>query len=160
MAEFGNVPLGPPRDRLERFTAACVVGEPEQLREVLTSDARGWSPALSYGSRSEAVTLLRDHATHLLVVEFTPEVMWWIAPCLCAYWSLVAIQAEPLLVADDVLVDACDEPVYLTGASMITMREERATFVATYYDEGSLVEQVILRSNPGLEGGGTSPLPV
>ena len=160
MAEAGNVPLGPQRDRLERITAACVVGEPEQLGEVLTSDARGWSPALSYWSRFEAVTLLRDHATHLLVVEFTPSVMWWIAPCVCAYWSLVAIHAEPLLVADDVLVDACDEPVYLSGASMITLRAERATAVDTYYDEGSLVEQVILRSNPGREEGGISPLPV
>ena len=130
------------------------MGEPEQLRHVLTSDARGWSPAISYSSRSEAVTLLRDHASPLLVVEFAPDVMWWTSPCLCVEWSLVAVHAEPFLVADDVLIDVCEEPVHLTGASIVTLRDDRAAAVHTYYDEGSLVEQVILRGDSMLDGGG------
>ncbi len=139
---------GPARTHLENLITTGVVGEPEQLRHALTDDARGWSPALSYSSRSEAVALLRDHISPLLVVEFAVERVWWTAPWICSEWSLVAVHAEPFLVGDDLLIDVREEPVRLAGASMIEVRDGRMATVHTYYDEGSLVEQVILANRP------------
>ncbi len=133
-----------PANRFERLIATGVAGEPEQLHHSLTADAHGWSPAFWYSSRTEAVTQLRDHTSPLLVVDFAVDRLWWSAPWLCSEWSLVALHADPFLVADDVLIDVCDAPVHLAGASVIELRDDRMATVHTYYDEGALVEQVIL----------------
>ena len=88
--------------------------------------------------------MLRDHISPLLVVDFAVHRVWWTDPWICSEWDLIAVHAEPFLVADDVLIDVCDEPVRLAGVSVIEVRGDRMATVHTYYDEGSLVEQVIL----------------
>ena len=142
----GNVPPGPQRDRLERLIATGVVGRtgtaaprPDQRRSRLVAGVQ------------LLVAIRSGHAAAR--PRLSPARRRVRSPTRCggrrrasvSEWSLVAVHAEPFLVADDVLIDVCDEPVHLAGASMITLRDDRVATVHTYYDEGSLVEQVILR---------------
>lgn len=145
-----QVPEGPRRRRLEHLVETAVVGEPEHLHRALSDDAVGWSPAVSYGSRSEAEAVLRDHVAPLLVTEFIVNALWWSSPSLVAAWHLVAVHAEPFLVADDLLIDVSDVPIDLDGASICEVDGDRIRRIQTYYDEASLVEQVVLDgSNAG-----------
>ena len=102
---------------------------------------------------------MRDHTSPLLVVAFAVDRLWWSAPWLCSEWTLVALHADPFLVADDVLIDVSDAPVHLAGASVIELRDDRMATVHTYYDEGALVEQVILGERVAAGEGARLSLP-
>ena len=134
-----------------------VVGEAEQLQHVLTDDANGWTPALSYVARHEALSTLPEHLSPLLVTKFRVDRLMRAPPFLFAEWRLVAVQSEAFLVADDVLIDVSDEPVHLCGASVAKLRGQRIESVHTYYDEAVLVEQLILRVGGDAAGRGLDP---
>lgn len=131
----------------ERFAIviqAVVVGEPEQLQSALTADAIGWSPALSYTSRAEAVLSLHEHPAALSVTEFDVVRLLRPSPFLVAEWHLAAVHDQPFLVADDRLIDVSERPVHLHGTTVAKVRGLRIEAVHTYYDEAALVEQVLL----------------
>lgn len=134
------------RHLLEQLVKVAVVGEPEQLRHALTEDATGWSPSWCFGSRSEAEEVLRAHACPLLVIEFAVAGLFWSRPYVIAEWALRAVQAEPFFVADDWLIDVNDDPVSLVGCSIMKLHGQAIGRVHTYYDEASLIEQVVLRA--------------
>jgi hypothetical protein len=147
----------PERERLENVIETLVVGEAEQLQHVLTDDAIGWTPALSYATRHEALSALPAHISPLRVTEFWVDRLMRAPPFLFAEWHLVAVPSEPFLVADDVLIDIGDEPVHLCGASVAKERGQRVESVHTYYDEAVLVEQLILRVGDDGAGRGLDP---
>lgn len=151
MSGLGTVQPGRGRRLLERLIEVAVVGEPEQLRHALAADATGWSPSWQFGSRSEAEAALRNHTAPLLVTEFDAESLFWSPPYLSAEWTLRAVHAEPFFVADDWLIDVNDDPVSLVGCSILKLRGQEIGVVHTYYDEASLIEQVVLRATSSAE---------
>jgi hypothetical protein len=122
----------------------AVVGGPDQLGEALTEDVRGWSPALTFETRAEAEGALHDRVTSLTVLSFEVDALFWAEPLAFAEWRLDATVDDPLLVADDVLVEARGRPLSLAGATVAELRRGRVAAVRTYYDEAALIEQVIL----------------
>lgn len=131
-------------DELISVIRVAVVGGPDPLGEALTEDARGWSPALAFATRAEAEAAVRDQASPLTVLSFDVEDLYWAEPVVFAEWRLDAVVTEPLLVADDVLVEARGRPVTLAGATVAELRGGRVVVVHTYYDDAALIEQVIL----------------
>lgn len=132
------------REHFEAAIEAAVVGEPDQLQGVLTVDAVGWSPALRYGSREEAVAALREHPAALSVTEFHIVRLIRPPPFLVAEWHLAAVHDQAFLVADDLLIDVSQNPLHLSGTTVAKVRGTLIEAVHTYYDEASLVEQVVL----------------
>ncbi len=134
-----------------------MVGEPEALPRVLTDDAEGWSPTLAYCTRAEAQTQLLQEPWPLLVVQFRVTSLIWSPPLLFAEWHLDAIQSGPMLVADDILIEATHGTIALAGASVARMRGDRICAIHTYFDDADLIEQLLVdtrdhrRRDTGLE---------
>ncbi len=131
------------RHHLEWAIGVALVGEPDRLGDALTSDAVGWSPGWTFASRTEAEEKRRAHASSLAVNRFTVDHLWWSAPTAVAEWHIEAQHDAPLLVADELLVEASHHPVCIAGVSIARFAGDRIAHLHTYYDDASVIEQVL-----------------
>lgn len=140
----GSVDEGPHRALLEHLITTALFGDADKLPTVLTDDARVWSPSVCFSSAAEARSLLGDNPSTLAVSQFRFDRLSWAAPCAVAEWRLTAQHVEPLLIGDDVLIEGSDAPVTLVGASIAELRGDRIAGLHTYFDDASLIEQVVM----------------
>jgi hypothetical protein len=137
------------RRHLEWAIETALVGEPDHLGDALTSDAVGWSPGWTFASRTEAEEKRRAHASSLAVNRFTVDHLWWSAPTAVAEWHIEAQHDAPLLVADELLVEASHHTVCLAGVSVARFADDRIAHLHTYYDDASVIEQVLAPHTTG-----------
>lgn len=133
----------PRRRRLEVALQAGVIGDLDSAGRALTVDAACWSPSLSVGSLSEAEAALAERPAVLAVDEFRIEGLWWCDPVAIAEWHVAASVVGPLLVCDEVLVERSGGRVDVFGASFAALRDGRIAAMHTYFDEASVIEQVL-----------------
>jgi hypothetical protein len=114
------------------------------LREHLVDDAVGWSPSMTYTSRREAEEVLSDSTALLTVSELRLEQVAWSEPRAFVEWSGEVGQSGTLLVGEEHVVDGTDRVVTLVGASIIWFRGHRVAAVHTYFDEATLIEEIIV----------------
>lgn len=144
-----RLPVEPPqpsvdRARAEHLVEVAVVGDPSGLADVLTPDAVGWSPTLQFSSRAEAETALRGCHTCLHILRFHVDHLWSSTFNLFAEWSAEMTSTGPLLVGDDVLIDADERRVFIVGASAISLLGDRISAIHTYFDDAAVIEQLLL----------------
>lgn len=144
-ADNGELAVDDPRrSRLEAAMRAAVVGDLDSVVHVLTADAAGWAPSGSFNSLAEAVGALDDQPEALAVDDFRFEGLWWCRPVAIAEWLAETSISGPLLLGGDVLVDRTGHRVAVAGASFALFEDDRVAAVHTYFDEASLIEQVLL----------------
>jgi hypothetical protein len=132
------------RARIEQLIEVAVVGDANRLRDVLTADAVGWSPTLTFNSRAEAESALRECHSCLSIRAFKVDQAWWSASNVFAEWSAEVVSTGPLLVGDDVLVETADRRVHLVGASLVYLLGDRISEIHTYFDDAAVIEQLLL----------------
>ena len=141
--------------RLDRFTElirAAVVGEPPELHLALSEGAVGWSPAGEFACRDEAVTHSAQSVSSLSVERFRVLMLRWSEPLVFSEWWLGARQEDPLLIGEDVLIEPTGRVIELVGATVAEVRDDRVVVAHTYFDDASLIEQIILgRRRPHVE---------
>lgn len=139
---------------LAQMIAAALVGDLDQVEDVLTADVEVWSPSVYLRSREEVTAALRDEMPVLAIVAFEIEHLTRTGATVFAEWRLVARQSDPLLVDDDVLVETTDEPITLGGVTMARVRDGGIARLHSYYDAAALIEQLIVRprGTPGDRG--------
>lgn len=132
------------REALTHAVAATVVGPPRDLVDVLSHDATGWCPGFTFTSRADACRALSDAADSLAVHRFAADHLWWFDPVAVVEWILEASVDTPLLVDDDVLVEADRRRLSLRGVSIAELHDDRITCIHTTFDDAALIEQVLL----------------
>jgi hypothetical protein len=146
-ASSGAKRLG--RERLEHMIEAVVIGDPYMLGEVLTPDAIGWSPTLQFTSRAEAASALEECDSRLSIPRFSIDRLWWSSLNAFAEWSAEVVPTGPFLVGDDVLIDSNERRVFLVGASVVYLAGDRIAAIHTYFDDASVIEQLLLDGRDG-----------
>ncbi len=77
----------------------------------------------------------------------------WSEPLIFSEWWLGARQVDPLLIGEDVLIEPTGRVIELVGATIAEVRDDRVVVAHTYFDDASLIEQIILgRPRPHVEG--------
>jgi hypothetical protein len=140
-------PARSPQERREAVATAieiAVIGDPDRIGDVLTDDAQGWSPVFAFASPAEAITALRDRGPVFEVLDFRITRLLWTGASAAAEWHAEVVPVAPFLVGDDVLVDARDHRVTLSGASVADLRGDRISAIHTYFDDAALIEQLLL----------------
>lgn len=159
--------LGPVQHHLGAITDArgawfaglvrdVLVGDQERLEAALTDDASGWAPNVRFGSRREAVELVREQEP-LLVHRLDVAVVSLEDQRGVAEWFLHASWMQPLMLADDLLVEAAGLPLWLPGVSVVVLHERRVAEIRSYYDDAAVLEQLFLAAadrRPGQIRGG------
>ena len=124
------------------------VGPAHALSDALAVDAEGWCPTYRFGSRVEAYAALSGAEDSLAVQRVEVDHLWWLEPVAIVPWRLVASVDEPLLVADDLLVEPSARPVVLDGVSIAELVGGQVTSIWTTFDDAVVIEQVVLRPAP------------
>ena len=120
------------------------VGSTEvDLGELFTEDVVGWSPYASVSGLTALAELsaLRELAFSnvVLMLRGVDEV----GNRAYAEWLIEADHTGPLVLDEDVVVEATGRHVQLAGVSVADFREGKIRSFRTYFDDLSLIEQIV-----------------
>ena len=122
---------------------AEVGGVPVDLGALFTDDVVGWSPyATVSGLRGLAVlSTIRDLA--FSNVALTVRGLDEVGNKAFAEWVIDADHTGPLVLGEDAVLDGTGQHVQLAGATVADFREGKIRSFRTYFDDLSLIEQLV-----------------
>jgi hypothetical protein len=113
------------------------------LGTLFTDDVVGWSPYASVSGLPALaeLSLLRDIAFSnvVIVLRSVDEV----GNKVYAEWLIEADHTGPLVLDDDVVLEATGRHVQLAGASVADFRDGKIGSYRTYFDDLSMIEQIV-----------------
>ncbi len=131
------------KDVMVKALEAEVGSASVDLGTLFTDDVVGWSPYASVSGLTALAELaaLRDLAFSnvVLVLRAVDEV----GNRVYAEWLIDADHTGPLVLDEDVAVEATGRHVQLAGVSVADFREGKIRSYRTYFDDLSMLEQII-----------------
>jgi len=131
------------KDVMLKALEAEVGSDSVDLGSLFTDDVVGWSPYASVSGLQAlaAVSALREIAFSnvVLVVRSLDEV----GNKAYAEWVIEADHTGPLVLDEDVVVEATGRHVRLAGASVADFRDGKIRSYRTYFDDLSMIEQIV-----------------
>ena len=134
---------GSHKDVLLNALEAEAGGAPIDLGTLFTEDVVGWSPYASVSGLAALAELsaLRDLAFSnvVLMLRGVDEV----GNRAYAEWLIEADHTGPLVLDEDVVVEATGRHVQLAGVSVADFRDGKIRSYRTYFDDLSMLEQIV-----------------
>jgi ketosteroid isomerase-like protein len=113
------------------------------LGTLFTDDVVGWSPYASVSGLNALaeLSMLREVAFSNVVILLrgVDEV----GNRVYAEWLIEADHTGPLVLDDDVVLDATGRHVVLAGVSVADFRDGKIRSFRTYFDDLSMIEQIV-----------------
>lgn len=131
------------KDVLLKAIEAEVGGGTADLSTLFTDDVVGWSPYASVSGLAAVLTLseLRELAFSNVVISFRG--LDEVGNKAFAEWVIEADHTGPLVLDEDVVVEQTGRHVVLAGATMADFRDGKIRSFRTYFDDLSLIEQIV-----------------
>ena len=131
------------KDVLLKAIEAEVSGATDDLDALFTEDIVGWSPYASVSGLPELAVLaaLREVAFSNVVVLFRG--LDEVGNRAYAEWLIEADHTGPLILGEGAELEATGRRVKLPGVTVADFREEKIRSYRTYFDDVSLIEQII-----------------
>jgi ketosteroid isomerase-like protein len=131
------------KDVLLKALEAEVGGEQVDLSTIFTEDVVGWSPYASVSGLAGLADLatLRDVAFSNVVILFRG--LDEVGNKAFAEWVIEADHTGPMILSEDVVIDATGRHIQLAGATVADFRDGKIRAYRTYFDDISLIEQVV-----------------
>ena len=122
---------------------AEVGGGSVDLSTLFTDDVVGWSPYASVSGLTALAELaaLRDVAFSNVVVMFRG--LDEVGNKAFAEWVIEADHTGPLVLSEDAILEATGQHVELPGVTVADFREGKIRSYRTYFDDISLIEQIV-----------------
>jgi ketosteroid isomerase-like protein len=117
-----------------------IAGDTALLPDLYTDDVKGWSPALSVSSRDELALELEQRVGAFTDVDILVRPIDIADDHGYAEWSMTATHSGPLVLDDDVVVDATGRRLELCGVTVAAFRGPRIKAFRQYWDEIALVQ--------------------
>jgi ketosteroid isomerase-like protein len=131
------------KDVMVKALEAEVGSTAVDLGELFTEDVVGWSPYASVSGLAALAELsaLRDLAFSnvVLMLRGVDEV----GNRAYAEWLIEADHTGPLVLDEDVVVEATGRHVQLAGVSVADFRDGKIRSYRTYFDDLSMLEQIV-----------------
>jgi len=122
---------------------AIVRGDADGLHRLFTDDVVGWSPILSVSSLAELEAEVLDHDDALSNVVVDLDSVDFLGDKAVAEYRVAADHTGPLLIDDDLLVEATGRRIRLAGAAIAEFRGDRICAFRNYFDDAALREQTL-----------------
>jgi ketosteroid isomerase-like protein len=134
---------GSRKDTLLRALEAEVGIAPADPGSLFTEDVVGWSPYASVSGLTAVSELaaLRDMA--FSDVSISLRGLDEVGNKAFAEWVIEADHTGPFVLTEDAVVEATGRRVQLAGVTVADFREGRIRSFRTYFDDLSLIEQII-----------------
>lgn len=131
------------KDVMVKALEAEVGSDEVDLGTLFTDDVVGWSPYASISGLAALAELsaLRDIAFSNVVIMLrgVDEV----GNRVYAEWLIEADHTGPLVLDEDVALEATGRHVQLAGVSVADFREGKIRSYRTYFDDLSMIEQIV-----------------
>ena len=131
------------RDVMVRALEAEVGSASVDLGTLFTDDVVGWSPYASVAGLTALaeLSLLREIAFSdvVILLRSVDEV----GNRVYAEWVIEADHTGPLVLDEDVVVEATGRHVQVAGVSVAYFREGKIRSYRTYFDDLSMLEQIV-----------------
>jgi ketosteroid isomerase-like protein len=134
---------GPRKDVLLKALQAEVDGAPADLGALFTDDVVGWSPYATVSGLTALADLsaLRELAFSNVVIMLRG--LDEVGNKAFAEWRIEADHTGPLVLGEDAALEATGRHVQLAGVTVADFREGKIRSFRTYFDDISLIEQII-----------------
>ncbi|MGO8870678.1 MAG: nuclear transport factor 2 family protein [Acidimicrobiales bacterium] len=122
---------------------AEVGGATVNLSTLFTDDVVGWSPYASVSGLAElaVIAALREVAFSNVVILFRG--LDEVGNKAYAEWLIEADHTGPLILGEDAEVEATGRRVKLPGVTVADFRDGKIRSYRTYFDDVSLIEQMV-----------------
>jgi SnoaL-like domain len=131
------------KDVLMKALEAEVGGEAVDMSTLFTDDIAGWSPYASVSGLTALTELAALHDVAFSNVVLSFRGLDEVGNKAFAEWLLEADHTGPLVLADDVVLEATGRHVRLAGATVADFRDGKIRSYRTYFDDISLIEQLV-----------------
>ena len=123
-----------------RAEAGAASVDPETL---FTDDVVGWSPYVTVSGLEAvaALSALREEAFSNVVITFRG--LDEVGNKAVAEWLIEADHTGPLVLGEDSVLEATGRHVQLPGVTVADFREGKIRSFRTYFDDVSLIEQIV-----------------
>ena len=113
------------------------------LDTLFTDDVVGWSPYAAVSGRTAlaVISALREAAFSNVVITFRG--LDEVGNKAYAEWLVEADHTGPLVLSEDSVLEATGRHVELPGATVADFREGKIRSFRTYFDDLSLIEQIV-----------------
>jgi hypothetical protein len=131
------------KDVMVKALEAEVGSADVDLSTLFTDDVVGWSPYASVSGLTALAELsaLRDIAFSNVVIGLRS--VDEVGNRVYAEWLIEADHTGPLVLDDDVVVEATGRHVLLPGVSVADFRDGKIGSYRTYFDDLSMLEQIV-----------------
>ena len=131
------------RDVLLKALEAEVGGASVDLGALFTDDVVGWSPYATVSGLTALAQLaaLREEAFSNVAIGLRG--LDQVGNKAYAEWLIEADHTGPLVLGDDAVVEATGRHVVLPGVTVADFREGKIRSFRTYFDDLSLIEQIV-----------------
>jgi hypothetical protein len=131
------------KDVLLKALEAEIGTETVDLGTLFTEDVVGWSPYATVSGLAALSGLSTIHETAFSNIQLELRGLDEVGNKAFAEWLIEADHTGPFLLADDVVLEATGRRVQLAGATIADFRAGRIRSYRTYFDDVSLIEQLV-----------------
>lgn len=128
---------------LRRLLDASVTGDSAAMADLVTDDVVGWSPNLTVTSRSDLLAALEQRDDTFSDVAVEVQALDQIGDKAIAEWHVAADHTGPLVIDDDLVIEATGRRLHLSGATVAEFDGDRICAFRSYFDDLALVEQAL-----------------
>jgi len=134
---------GSRKEVLSNALMAEVGGASFDLATLFTDDVVGWSPYATVSGLAAVADLsaLREEAFSNVVIMFRG--LDEVGNKAFAEWLVEADHTGPLVLSEDTVLEATGRHVQLPGVTVADFREGKIRSYRTYFDDISLIEQIV-----------------
>lgn len=129
---------------LRNLLHAAITGDRDAIDDIVTEDVAGWSPNLVVSSRQELIDALADRDDALSGIELEVRALDELGDKAVAEWHVAADHTGPLVVDDDLVIEATGRRLHVSGATVAEFDGDRICAFRSYFDDLALVEQALL----------------
>jgi ketosteroid isomerase-like protein len=131
------------KDVLLKALEAEVGGASVDPGTLFTDDVVGWSPYATVSGVSALAELAAVRDMAFSNVEITFRGLDEVGNKAFAEWVVDADHTGPLILSEDAALEATGRHVRLAGATVADFREGKIRSYRTYFDDVSLIEQIV-----------------
>ena len=131
------------KDTLARALEAEVGGEAVDPGTLFTDDVVGWSPLASVSGLTALAALEVIHELAFSNVVILFRGLDEVGNKAFAEWVIEADHTGPFILSEDAVVEATGRHIQLAGATVADFRDGKIRSFRTYFDDISLIEQLV-----------------
>ncbi len=131
------------KDVLLKALEAEAGGADTDLSTLFTDDVVGWSPYASVSGMTALAELAAFREVAFSNVAISLRGLDEVGNKAFAEWVIDADHTGPLVLSEDVALDATGRHIQLAGATVADFRDGKIRSYRTYFDDISLIEQIV-----------------